>query len=150
MADVSITGIGELMEEMQDAIRKYPDIAREALEVSGKKFKNAVKKETRSATFTHTGNLMKGYKLDEVEGYGSYMHINFRATAPHFHLIENGHELVSQRTKRGEKLKNGGQNIGFVPGRMIVSAVRADFSENKFPEEMEKAMERLLKGSRLL
>lgn len=150
MAAVSITGIGELMEEMQDAIKKYPDIAKEALEVSGKKFKNAVKKETRSATFTHTGNLQKGYKLDGVEGYGPYMHINFRATAPHFHLIENGHELVSQRTKKGKKLKSGGQSIGFVPGRLIVAAVRADFSENRFPEEMEKAMEKLLKESHLL
>ena len=150
MADVSITGIEELMEERQDAIKKYPDIAKEALEDAGKKFKNAVKKETRRATFTHTGNLLKGYKLDKVEGQGSFMHINFRATAPHFHLIENGHELVSQKTKKGKRLKNGGQNIGFVPGRLIVAAVRADFSEGKFPEEMEKAMEKLLKESRLL
>ncbi|EOS27623.1 hypothetical protein C806_00070 [Lachnospiraceae bacterium 3-1] len=148
--EVTIDGIEELREEFQTAIKKYPCIAEEALLAAGKKFRNAVKKETRSATFTGTGNLLKGYKLDPVEGYGPYMHINFRATAPHFHLIENGHELVTHKTKNGKKLRNGGQNIGFVPGRLIVAAVRADYNESKFPEEMEKALEKLLKESNLL
>ena len=150
MVDVSITGIEEMMEDMQEAIKKYPGIAKEALEDSGKKFKNAVKKETRSATSTKTGNLLKGYKLDPVEGHGSYMHVNFHADAPHFHLIENRHDVVTHRTRDKKKLKDGGRTIGFVPGRLIVAAVRADYNGRKFQEDMGKAMERLLKESHLL
>ena len=146
---ITIDGMDELMEELRETAKKYPDVAEKALTASGKKFKSAVIKETHAAVGTITGNLAKGYRLDPVEGYGKYMYVNFRATAKHFHLIENGHNQVTQNTKKGKKVANGGRVIGFVPGRLIVAAVRADY-QTKFPLQMEDELTRLLKENNLI
>lgn len=148
MIEMELEGMQELQDAILRVVRQYPDMAQKALEEEGKKFKRDAIKETNSAVFKKTGNLVKGYKLDRVEGYGSSMHINFRATAPHFHLIENGHRKVTQKTKRGKKLENGGRNIGFVPGRLIVSAVRARY-DVKLPEDIKERMDRLLRENGL-
>ena len=139
MVEVDLEGMRELRESLLQAVDRYPDMAQAALEQEGKDFKSDVLAETRSAVFRRTGNLARGYKLDKVEGYGSDMHINFRATAPHFHLIENGHRKVSPKTRRGKKLKNGGRDLGgFVPGFLILSSVRARYDVKMPKDIMEK------------
>lgn len=148
MVEVDLEGLRELQDSMLQAVRQYPDMTQKALEQEGKQFKKDVIKETNSAVFRKTGKLAKGYRLDKVEGYGSDMHINFRATAPHFHLIENGHRKVSPKTKRGKRLKNGGQNLGFVPGRLIVAAVRARY-DIRMPKDVMEHFDRLLKENGL-
>lgn len=144
----SISGLDELVEDLEKAVKLYPDKSMETLEQAGKKFKNRVIKITNKATFKHTGKLVKGYKLDPVEGFGINMQINFRGTAPHFHLIENGHDLVSQKTRNGKKLEDGGKVMGFVPGRLIVHQAREEY-KTKLPKEMKKMLEDILKESDL-
>ena len=148
MMEIRLDGMEELRADLLRAVRAEPGMARTALEKAGKKFKSAVIKETYSAVEKKTGNLAKGYKLDKVEGFGNNMHINFRATAPHFHLIENGHEQVSQKTRKGKKLRNGGRNIGFVPGRLIVAKVRVEYG-NKFPKDVAEQFNKMLEENNL-
>lgn len=143
-----LKGFEELKENLASAIKKYPDLAEERLEDTAKKFKNRVIKITRSAVDRKTGNLIKGYKLDKLRGYGINMEKNFKATAPHFHLIEHGHEIITPKTKtvktkRGKKkvnLKNGGQSKGWVPGRLIVKQARDEYSEI-MPKVMQELIE---------
>lgn len=149
MVEVDMEGFRELQESLLQAIRRYPDMAQKALEQEGKQFKKDVVKETNSAVFKKTGNLAKGYKLDRVEGFGAGMHINFRATAPHFHLIENGHEKVTQKTRKGKKLDGGGRRIGFTPGRLIVSAVRARYTV-KMPADIKERFDNMLRECGLI
>ena len=146
--EIRLDGMEELRADLLRAVRAEPGMARTALEKAGKKFKSAVMKETYSAVEKNTGNLAKGYKLDKVEGFGNNMHINFRATAPHFHLIENGHEQVSQKTRKGKKLRNGGRNIGFVPGRLIVAKVRVEYG-TKFPKDVAEQFNKMLEENNL-
>ena len=148
MMEIRLDGMEELRADLLRAVRAEPGMARTALEKAGKKFKSAVMKETYSAVEKNTGNLAKGYKLDKVEGFGNNMHINFRATAPHFHLIENGHEQVSQKTRKGKKLRNGGRNIGFVPGRLIVAKVRVEYG-TKFPKDVAEQFNKMLEENNL-
>lgn len=145
---ISLNGLEELQADMKKAIQLYPNKAEEALEKAGKDFKRKVVKETKVAVNRKTGNLLKGYKVDPVSGYGLNMETNFRGTAPHFHLIENGHELVRPKTRKGKKLKNGGQTIGFVPGRLIVRQVRNDYARI-FPDTMRKVCDSILRESGL-
>ena len=144
----SISGLDELKADLEKAVKLYPDKSEESLKKAGKQFKNRVVKITHEATFKHTGKLTKGYKLDPVEGFGVNMQINFRGTAPHFHLIENGHNQVSQKTRNGKTIKGGGKVIGFVPGRMIVHQAREEFRE-KLPEIMEEMLHKILRESDL-
>ena len=148
MMEIRLDGMEELQADLLRAVRAEPGMARTALEKAGKKFKSAVIKETYSAVEKKTGNLAKGYKLDKVEGFGSNMHINFRATAPHFHLVENGHEQVTQKTRKGKKLRNGGRNIGFVPGRLIVAKVRVEYG-TKFPKDVAEQFNKMLEENNL-
>lgn len=148
MMEIRLDGMEELRADLLRAVRAEPGMARTALEKAGKKFKSAVMKETYSAVEKKTGNLAKGYKLDKVEGFGNNMHINFRATAPHFHLVENGHEQVTQKTRKGKKLRNGGRNIGFVPGRLIVAKVRVEYG-TKFPKDVAEQFNKMLEENNL-
>ena len=58
-------------------------------------------------------------------------------SAPHFHLVENGHNLV-----------RGGRVIGFVPGKHIMEKTRHEY-EDIVPERFEKMIEDVLKESGL-
>jgi hypothetical protein len=128
--DFDIDGFDELQESLTKAIKKYPDMAADRLEDTSKSFKKRVIQITRQATTTHTGNLIKGFKLDKMRGYGINMEKDFRGTAPHFHLIENGHEQVTA----------DGKKIGWVPGLQIVKQARDEYVEI-IPEEMQKLID---------
>lgn len=147
-ADFTITGLEELTEDLKKATKLYPDKAMGTLESTGKKFKSRVIKITHEATDTITGNLVKGYKLDPVKGFGVNMSVDFRATAPHFHLIENGHNQVSQKTRNGQPVEGGGQVIGFVPGRLIVHQAREEY-RTKMPQIMTDMLDEILRESDL-
>lgn len=145
---ISLNGLEELRASMEQAVRIWPNKVEESIEESGKELKKEVIQETKSAVNRKTGNLIKGFKLDKMQNYGIHMEQNFRGTAPHFHLIENGHEKVKQYKRRGKKIKDGGKNIGFVPGRLIVGKVRRTYKD-KFYENMQKTCDEILKESKL-
>lgn len=151
MLGIDIRGFDETKAALMEAAKKYPDLAKSALEDTGRKFRNDVVKETYRAVEKRTGNLTKGYKLGKVERFGELMQVNFYAEGkrnPHFHLIENGHKLVTPKTRKGKKLKNGGKNIGTVPGRLIVGKVRKDY-DGKLQKKIKDELDRLLKESGL-
>lgn len=111
---------------MDDVAKKYPDLAEDCLKKEGNDFRKAMKKEALSATDKHTGNLTRGFRLGPIQNIKGIIMQDFMAEGkknPHWHLIENGHELVTPYKRNGKKLKNGGKTIGFVPGRQIVPAV---------------------------
>lgn len=144
--EFDISGLDELTECLQKVVKRYPDKAMETMEKTGKKFKNRVIKITHKAVFQHTGNLIKGYKLDPVQGYGLNTQITFRGTAPHFHLIENGHNQVVGKSRKKRK---SGRVVGFVPGRLIVHQAREEYKK-ELPAILEKTLTELLKESDLI
>ncbi|MSS63178.1 HK97 gp10 family phage protein [Velocimicrobium porci] len=150
MADfeIDLSGLEELKDDLQKAVKAYPDKAQETLEVLGKQFKKDTIKETYKAVNKKSGNLVKGYKVEKVHGYGMGMEVDFYAKAPHFHLIENGHEIILPKTRKGKSRKNGGKNKGFVPGRLIVKKVRGDYKEI-VPEKMKKMVDEILEECNL-
>lgn len=54
-------------------------------------------------------------------------------SARHFHLIENGHNLV-----------RGGRIVGFVPGKHIMEKTRNEY-ENIVPQRFEEMIDEILK-----
>ena len=118
---LDLKGFDELRDELAKAIKLYPDLAEKKMEDTAKKFKNRVITITYSAVGKRTGNLIKGFKLDKMRSYGINMEKDFRGTAPHFHLIENGHNLTN---KAGESVGKG-----WVPGYNIVDQARHEYSD---------------------
>lgn len=137
---ISCSGLEELERDLEKAVSLYENKAKETLQRNGKKFKNRVRKITATAVQQRTGNLSKGYRLSKVKGEGMNMEIEFRATAPHFHLIENGHELTANG-RNGEKGTKVGK--GFVAGRLIVNQAREEY-RTILPQELQNMVNELL------
>jgi hypothetical protein len=125
-----LNGFSDLQENLQKAIKKYPDMGAERLENISKDFKKRVIQITKQSVDSHTGKLIRGFKLDKMRGFGVNMEKDFRGTAPHFHLIENGHNQVTK----------DGRNVVWVPGRLIVKQARDEYAD-KMPQEMQKLIE---------
>jgi hypothetical protein len=132
--DFKMDGLKDLQNSLEKAIDKYPDLAEESLEENAKKFKKRVIKITDLAVEKHSGKLIKGFKLDKMRFYGNVMEKDFRGTAPHFHLIENGHEQVTE----------DGKTIGWVPGFQLVKQARNEWSE-ELPDLMQKLLDDIVK-----
>lgn len=135
----------ELRESLEKVAKRYPDYAEKELKKEGREFSKAVRKEALSATDKHTGNLTKGFRLGPVKHINGVILEEFMAEGrknPHWHLVENGHEIITPFKKNGKKLKNGGKCVGFVPGKRIVSAVLKNWG-GKHEERLRRVLERV-------
>ncbi len=134
MEAMTVTGIDELQRNLELAVRKYPDYAEKSLKKMGNRLKREVVKETRAVVKEHTHKLVKGYKVSRVQGYGMGMYVDFSGTAPHFHLIENGHRIVGP----------SGEEKGFVPGKHMVAKVAASY-DGIMEKQLEKMTDQIFK-----
>lgn len=139
---LSTEGIEQLVEDFKKLARKYPDRTGELLQQEAKKIRkdviNHVKrdKETNKKT-KRSLTKASSYKISPVQGYNEKQYVEISARAPHFHLVEHGHEMKMPyyhgiKGQKGVKVpnKNGGQTIGFVPGKhMMADAVREENSK---------------------
>lgn len=135
----------ELRETLEKVAKKYPDYAEKELKKEGREFSKAVRKKALSVTDKHTGNLTKGFRLGPVKHINGVILEEFMAEGrknPHWHLVENGHEIITPFKKNGKKLKNGGKCVGFVPGKRIVSAVLKNWG-GKHEERLRRVLERV-------
>lgn len=143
--DFDSKSFDELRETLEKVAKKFPDYAEAELKKEGREFAKAVRKEANAATDKHTGNLTKGFKLGQVKNEGGIYLQEFMAEGrknPHWHLVENGHEIIVPFKKNGKKLKNGGKCVGFVPGKRIVSAVLKKWG-GKHEERVKRVLQRV-------
>ena len=136
-------GLEELEKDLTKAIKACPTKAEDTLKDIAKDFKKSAKKRANSELKPHErtgGDKNKaikrkwGHKLvDENMGATALVYNSAR----HYHLIENGHNLVK-----------GGQIIGFVPGKHIMEKTRNE-DENIVPQRFEQMVDDILKGSDL-
>ena len=135
----------ELRESLEKVAKRYPDYAEKELKKEGREFSKAVRKKALSATDKHTGNLTKGFRLEPVKHINGVILEEFMAEGrknPHWHLVENGHEIITPFKKNGKKLKNGGKCVGLVPGKRIVSAVLKNWG-GKHEERLRRVLQRV-------
>ena len=136
-------GLEELERDLTKAIKACPTKAEDTLKDIAKDFKKSAKRRANSELKPHErtgGDKNKaikrkwGHKLvDENMGATALVYNSAR----HYHLIENGHNLVK-----------GGQIIGFVPGKHIMEKTRNEY-ENIVPQRFEQMVDDILKGSDL-
>lgn len=142
MNDFEITGFDELQEDLKKAINYYPDKAKETLEKEGRRFKAEVKKVALSSTKKHNGNLTKGFRVSKAQGFRENMEVNFMAENkknPHWHLIENGHDVYA-----GGKNGNESKKVGYIAGKHIVERVTVKYRA-EFPKRLETMRDEILK-----
>ena len=137
--EFEIEGLDELQKDLEKAIKKAPAQAEETLVEIAKEFKSAAKKKANAELKSHKRQEDQkkkaikrkwGHKLVDENMGASVLVWN---SARHFHLVENGHNLV-----RGNKI------VGFVPGKHIMEKTRNEYSDI-IPQRFEKMIDDILK-----
>ena len=141
--EFSFEGLEELQRDLEKAVQKAPAQAEKTLIELAKEFKKSAKKrakedtkhvkreagEERKAIANRWGHKLVGDRLGAAALVWN--------SAPHFHWVENGHQLVRD-----------GRAIGFVPGKHIMEKTRNDYKEI-VPERFEKMLNDILEESDL-
>lgn len=138
--DMKIEGLDDLCDEFDRLVKKYPDKAGEMLEKEAKDLRKDVVKRTKKVVHVSQGKKSLGklssYKQSKIRGFGNSQEIDISATSPHFHLIENGHDLTDKQGRPVGK--------GHVQGYHIMSDTVREHQE-QMPETVSKMFGELLK-----
>lgn len=137
--EFSVEGLEELERDLKSAIAKCPAQAEETLVQLAKEFKADAKKKANSELKPHNREGEQKKKAIKRKWGHKLVDDNLGATvlvwnsARHFHLVENGHNLVK-----------GGRIIGFVPGKHIMEKTRNDYKDI-VPERFQEMIDDILK-----
>lgn len=132
----------DLQRDLEIAVGRCPEQARETLKDIGKHFKKDAKKKAETELKPHVResgdkkaikNKWGNKLVDDNIGSAALIYNSAR----HYHLIENGHNLI----------KNG-KIIGFVPGKHIMEKTRKEY-QDIVPKRFEEMVDNILRGSDL-
>lgn len=162
-------GLEELAADIERCLEEYP-------EETSKKVYNLSGKFTKDVNAKFPGRynhgkrpLSKNWKREREQTVftGYTIRVNVSNKSPHFHLVENGHELyitperyaamkagkitfkdAIHYGKRRTKESKGMVRAGFVPGKHYCEKTRNEWQE-KYPDEIEKFLDKMLKDRNL-
>lgn len=131
----TMEGIDELEKDLREAIGEYPVTMRAGLKDIAKDFRKSVRARTPDGN-NHKGDastkLRRKFGIKMLEDGVASVALVYNS-ARHFHLVENGHNLV-----------RGGQTVGFVPGKHMMEQTRNEY-ENIVPERFEELCDEALR-----
>lgn len=146
-----VFGLEELQADLERAAQLCPERAGKTLKQSGNKFKKRVQKLAREQVKTDE-NLTKGFLVTSPKYIGTEIRVSFSAQGkknPHWHLIEDGHDLVRPYTRNGVRQKNGGEEIGHVPGIKVIPKASKEH-RGELETELLAMVDAILKETNLL
>lgn len=128
---LDITELSDFGQEiLKTATTEMPKIAKSFLKGEANQLRNKAKKKARKELKEKTGYYIKGFTTGKVYPYGdTEYNIQVKNTAPHAHLIEEGHDMVT----------HDGRKVGFVPGKHILENSAIEFEET-FAKDIENKL----------
>ena len=142
--NIDVFGFDELEKAMKQCEKNYPSQADAFLMAEGR----AVNKRTKSLTPVRTKKLLNSWRTKKVKLYkdGKVRVVRVQSTAPHAHLVELGHKIVSggRTRERGRKLNRvqrsarGIKSGGYVQGEKRYRIVPLDMLEKSMSEAQAK------------
>lgn len=125
--------------DIRETINEYPGTAEKYLRKTGNKLWRMAKKATPVGPGMYRGRKTKHMKdmwrHTVVGTSGTELEYQLRSTAPHFHLVERGHQMV---TPSGKYPANG---HGFVQGTHFFEKTEMEWEASG---DMEKQFEKLV------
>lgn len=107
--------------------REYEKSERKFLQKEGSKLRSRTKAQARAQKLgKKTGNYLKSIKRGKVYDYRGAKAVRVYSYAPHAHLIEEGHRMVT----------HDGREVGFVRGRHVFEVAAKDF-ESEFYTDLD-------------
>ena len=102
--------------ELERTSRESPKLQKKFMRQEGSKLLRRTKSEAKRVK-VKTGNYKKSIKRGKVYEYDGAQAIRVYSTAPHAHLIEDGHRMVT----------HDGREVGFVPGMHVFEVAGKGF-----------------------
>ena len=132
----SMEGMEELERDLGEAMKRYPRTMENGLINIARSFKRSAIERTPDGN-NHKGDdstkLRKNFGMKAYR-MGMASLVLVYNSAPHFHLVEDGHELISH-----------GEFAGFVPGKHMMEKTRNEY-EDIVPERFEALCDQILRG----
>lgn len=147
---LKVFGLEELREDLEKAVRLCPVRAEQTLKKSGNRLKARVRKLAREEVKTDE-NLTKGFQVTGSKHIGEDIRVEFSAQGkknPHWHLIEDGHDIVMPYKRNGVRRKDGGEERGHVPGIKVIPKARKE-QEGELEQALLAMVDDLLKEADL-
>lgn len=132
MSEVTLTfdGLDEFNAKLTVISNEYAATAEKHLTRAGNKLKKLARENTPDSGYEHKSKLKKSWKSEVVGTKGEDLEYQLRNTAPHYHLVERGHEEIVH-----------GKHIGFVQGRHFFAKSVQEFeASGVYAQELEKYM----------
>lgn len=120
--------------ELERARRNAPQIEKKFLRQEGTKLLRRTKAEARRVK-VRTGNYKKSIKRGKVYDYDGAFAVRVYSTAPHAHLIEDGHRMVT----------HDGREVGFVQGMHVFEVAGKGF-ETEFLADIDDMLGEVVKS----
>lgn len=129
--------LSEFNQSMIKSLKEHPREAKFFINKMGIEFRKVLRKQYRRDTKRKTGNLLKGIKKGKGFFYKPYSAYSVRVfnVAPHAHLIELGHRMLTKDKKTTKK--------GKVSGRFVMDKAESQFKD-VFEQNCEKYIDKLL------
>lgn len=160
--EFSFEGLEELQKDCEKVYEKYPSEAVAAVKKTANKFTKDVNRKLKSGS--DSKNITKRWKKEEIRGIGGAgtVEIDVRNNAPHFHLVENGHELEfapelysalqNGRLKLGSEnrksSKKGGRkklvHMGWVKGKHYCQDTRTEYQNGEYLKQLKPEIEKIM------
>ena len=135
-----LEGITDLQRDLLRTAQQTPKNAKKIMNKIGSKATSKVRKKSKSLVKKKTGKFQKKWKKGKVflDSDGKWV-VRVINSAPHAHLIEDGHVL-----------KIGGQVKGFVPGKKVLEKGMQEFySSGDITKIVSELLDDLLSSNRL-
>ena len=123
---------------------KFQKETRNFMQRAGNKLRKNASNAYKTGTKQGTKNLVKGLKRGKAYKYGrDEWQVRVKNTAPHAHLVEHGHVMLSHATtgKRPLKVKSSGE--AYVKGKNIMGKTAKAFS-NEYEQMAEEFIDEML------
>ena len=124
--------LSQYAKDLELAEKNTPKVTKSFLRKEGSKLLRQTKKDARSVK-DKTGKYRKSIKRGKVYDYQGSQAIRVYSNAPHAHLIENGHRMVTR----------DGREVGFVPGKHVFEKAGKAF-EPVFVKDIDQLLEESL------
>ena len=152
---VEVKGLDELARDIQHAANIAPKEFQTGMRKITKKFMKDLKDEAEN-TYQSTAYITTGFKMSPVNVAKDVLYSYFMPEAKGnkghaWHLQEFGYELVRptwKSRKRVIRYSDGGQRLGFVPGKHLVEKVLPSFEEY-MDSEVTKLVDTILEENDL-
>ena len=124
--------LSQYAKDLELAEKNTPKVTKSFLRKEGSKLLRQTKKDASSVK-NKTGKYRKSIKRGKVYDYQGSQAIRVYSNAPHAHLIENGHRMVTR----------DGREVGFVPGKHVFEKAGKAF-EPVFVKDIDQLLEESL------